>query len=178
MPWGPQKHQLYETPNDAVSVLDHIESALEELGVEDGSVTNEPSIRIFGSIRHWQSKNRFAKFSQKIRFVIEVAKGIDGQGSFLSVGAQGGDVQGTSSKRGVDLIVKALEKRGTKLTPLPYEVTPTELVARLEYGIQMKTIERLIEARGHAWVRANAPENIYEDWREAMIRAGKDPDSV
>lgn len=132
MPWGPQKHQLYETSTDAVSVLDQIEAVLEELEAENPSVTSEPPIQVSGTIRHIQSKSRFAKFSQPIAFVIEIAKGLGGKGAVLSVTARGGDVAGTSSKRGVELISKALERRGTILTPLADQAPASQYVDRLQ----------------------------------------------
>lgn len=177
MPWGPVAQQLYSSNSDPVQVLDHLESALTELGIEDEGMTSEPPIQIVGAIRHWQGKNRMARFSQKIRFVLEIARGVGDEGTVLSVVAQGGDVQGTSSKRGVTLITEALESRGVDLVSLPFEGTATDFVQRMNFGIEIETVKRLAQEHGSEWVKVNAPPVIYEAWRSVMIREGIDPDS-
>lgn len=172
MPWGTWKSQVLGVSGGGVETASAVDDVLEELGELTRFGAEAGSVRWVAEVRYSQSKSALVKrLSQKIRLVVELVPGLDEDSCYISVGAQGGDVSATGSAKGVELFKTALARRVTFL-PLDYEMSATEFVSRLKFGVEMQVISEMVEKHGHEYVQENDPEG-YAIWVQAMKEKGE-----
>lgn len=130
VPWGPQKQQLFQSDMDPVDLVEHLDVVLQELKAENPMISSEAPLQVSGTIRYTQKDRWYAKFSQPIRFVIEIVRRPGGGGTLLSIAAQGGDVAGTASEKGVELLRAGVERK-SPLTVIESDLSASEYAGPL-----------------------------------------------
>ena len=175
MPWGPVVVGLSQSFVSMDRSIAEIEATLDQVAPGWEKRDTGTTVEWRSYVRYSESKTRLAKLSQKILVTVELAPapGIADEGVFISFHGKGGDDLGKGSQRGMERVRSALATRLT-LNNVPDEyshMSANELSGRLQFGLQMKTIDELVSKYSEEKVRDNDPES-YALWRRTKDGGG------